>query len=50
MTMAWFALLIFGTGYASKWLQGPRSVRVIDRLTGTVLVGFGVKLALEPAH
>lgn len=50
LTMAWFALLIFGTGYASKWLQGPRSVRVIDRITGTVLVGFGVKLALEPGH
>lgn len=50
LTMAWFALLIFGTGYASRWLQGPRSVRIIDRATGTVLVGFGVKLALEPGH
>lgn len=50
LTMAWFALLIFGTGYASRWLQGPRSVRIIDRVTGTVLVGFGVKLALEPGH
>lgn len=50
LTMAWFALLIFGTGYAAKWLQGPRSVRIIDRVTGTVLVGFGAKLALEPGH
>ncbi len=50
LTMVWFALLIFGTGYASKWLQGPRSVRIIDRVTGTVLVGFGVRLALEPGH
>lgn len=24
--------------------------RVIDRITGTVLVGFGLKLALEPGH
>ncbi|WP_411375147.1 LysE family translocator [Arthrobacter sp. MPF02] len=50
LTMAWFALLIFGTGYASKWLKGPRTVRIIDRITGTVLVGFGVKLALQPGH
>lgn len=50
LTLAWFTLLIFGTGYASKWLQGPRSERIIDRVTGTVLIGFGVKLALEPMH
>ena len=50
LTMAWFTLLIFGTGYASKWLNGPRSVRIIDSVTGTVLVGFGLKLALEPRH
>jgi threonine/homoserine/homoserine lactone efflux protein len=48
--MLWFAGLIFGAGYASRWLSGPRSVRVIDRVTGTVLVGFGLKLALEPRH
>lgn len=50
LAMAWFTLLIFGTGYASRWLQGARSIRIIDRITGTVLVGFGLKLALEPAH
>ncbi|MDQ0676167.1 MULTISPECIES: LysE family translocator [Micrococcaceae] len=50
LTMAWFTLLIFGTGYASRWLQGARSIRIIDSITGTVLVGFGLKLALEPAH
>jgi threonine/homoserine/homoserine lactone efflux protein len=50
LAMAWFTLLIFGTGYASRWLKGARSVRIIDSITGTVLVGFGLKLALEPAH
>jgi threonine/homoserine/homoserine lactone efflux protein len=50
LTMAWFTLLIFGTGYASRWLKGARSIRIIDSITGTVLVGFGLKLALEPAH
>lgn len=50
LSMAWFTLLIFGTGYAARWLKGARSIRIIDSITGTVLVGFGVKLALEPAH
>jgi threonine/homoserine/homoserine lactone efflux protein len=50
LTMAWFTLLIFGTGYASRWLKGARSIRIIDSITGSVLVGFGLKLALEPAH
>jgi threonine/homoserine/homoserine lactone efflux protein len=50
LAMAWFTLLIFGTGYASRWLKGARSIRIIDSITGTVLVGFGLKLALEPAH
>lgn len=50
LSMVWFTLLIFGTGYAARWLKGARSIRIIDGITGTVLVGFGVKLALEPAH
>ncbi|SLK00267.1 LysE family translocator [Arthrobacter sp. P2b] len=50
LAMAWFTLLIFGTGYAARWLKGARSIRIIDSITGTVLVGFGLKLALEPAH
>jgi threonine/homoserine/homoserine lactone efflux protein len=50
LAMAWFTLLIFGTGYAARWLKGARSIGIIDSITGTVLVGFGMKLALEPAH
>ncbi|AUZ33920.1 lysine transporter LysE [Arthrobacter sp. PGP41] len=50
LAMAWFTLLIFGTGYASRWLKGARSIRIIDGITGTVMVGFGLRLVLEPAH
>lgn len=50
LAMAWFTLLIFGTGYASRWLKGARTIRIIDSITGTVMVGFGLRLALEPAH
>lgn len=49
-SMAWFTLLILATGFTSRWLRNARSIRVIDQITGTVLVGFGLKLALEPGH
>jgi threonine/homoserine/homoserine lactone efflux protein len=50
LAMLWFTLLIFVTGFASRWLKGARSIRTIDSITGTVLVGFGLKLALERGH
>lgn len=46
--LAWSTFLIYGAGFASQWLKGARSVRIIDRVTGTVLVCFGLRLALEP--
>jgi threonine/homoserine/homoserine lactone efflux protein len=50
LTLAWFTLLILGSQFASNWLKGPRSVKLVDRITGTVLVGFGLKLAATPGH
>jgi len=48
LTMAWFSVLIFGPQFAGKWLKNASSIRIIDRITGSVLIGFGVKVALEP--
>lgn len=48
LTIVWFALLILGGGAASRLLRSPQATRIIDRITGVVLVGFGVRLALEP--
>lgn len=46
LTIVWFSVIIIGTGFVSRRLSGPRAVRVIDLITGTVLIGFGAKLAL----
>ena len=46
ITMAWFALLIALTIPLGRFLSKPRVVRNLDRLTGCVFVGFGVKLAV----
>jgi threonine/homoserine/homoserine lactone efflux protein len=43
--LAWFALFIAIAGRARRILSTPRSQRLVNRLTGSVLVGFGIKLA-----
>ena len=45
--MTWFAVLIIGGGYARRWLSSPRSLTVIDRVTGVVLMGFGGTLLVN---
>lgn len=44
--MAWFTALIAGTHLTSRWLRSTRAHRLVDRVTGTALVAFGLKLAL----
>jgi threonine/homoserine/homoserine lactone efflux protein len=46
ITTAWFALLIALTVPLGRFLSKPGVVRNLDRLTGCVFVGFGVKLAV----
>ncbi len=45
MGCAWFAVLILATRPIAQWLKRPTVVRVLDRVTGLVFVGFGVRLA-----
>lgn len=47
LTLVWLAAYAFAVGHASGLLQRPGVRRVLDRVTGVVLIGFGVKLALE---
>jgi threonine/homoserine/homoserine lactone efflux protein len=46
MGIAWFALLIGATRPLARALKRPAVIRRLDRLTGIVFLGFGVKLAL----
>lgn len=46
MGLIWFALLITATRPVARALKRPAIVRRLDRLTGLVFFGFGVKLAL----
>ena len=46
-TGVWLALLAWLTQRGTNWLHRPRVQKVADRLTGVVLIGFGVRLASE---
>jgi threonine/homoserine/homoserine lactone efflux protein len=45
--LVWFTVLILGAHRARTWFARRRVKRAMDALTGTVLVGFGVDLALR---
>lgn len=43
----WFAALIAATTPLKRWLQRAAVVRWLDRMTGAVFIGFGLRLALD---
>lgn len=43
----WFAMLIGAVHLARRFLDSSRIHTIMDRITGTVLIGFGLKLALS---
>jgi len=46
-TALYFVLLLFLAGRITSWMRDPRIRRRLDWATGTVLIGFGVRLAVE---
>jgi threonine/homoserine/homoserine lactone efflux protein len=46
-TALYFAVLLFVAGRITRWMRDPKIRRRLDWATGTVLIGFGVRLAVE---
>jgi threonine/homoserine/homoserine lactone efflux protein len=46
-TALYFALLLFLAGRITEWMRDAKIRRRLDWATGTVLIGFGVRLAVE---
>jgi threonine/homoserine/homoserine lactone efflux protein len=46
-TALYFAVLLFVAGRITGWMRDPKIRRRLDWATGTVLIGFGVRLAVE---
>lgn len=44
---AWLCVLIAAMRPLKRWLERPAVVRVLDRVTGLVFIGFGLRLVLD---
>ena len=47
LTAAYFAVLLVLAGRVTGWMNDPRIRRRLDRATGVILIGFGIRLAVE---
>ncbi|HLY34857.1 MAG TPA: LysE family translocator [Jatrophihabitantaceae bacterium] len=47
-TALYCALLLALAGRVTAWMNRPRTRRRLDAITGSVLIAFGIRLALEP--
>lgn len=47
LSVSWFFLYVYFINFLRDWLMSPKVQKVMDRVTGIVLIGFGLKLALD---
>lgn len=50
LTALWFLLYVYLINQVSAFMKKPKTQSIIEGITGTILIGFGIKLALEKAH
>lgn len=50
LTAIWFLLYVTLINQISTFMKKPKAQTIIEGITGTVLIGFGIKLALEKSH
>ncbi|MDR7236530.1 LysE family translocator [Neobacillus drentensis] len=50
LTAIWFLLYVYLINQISAFMKKPKAQNIIEGITGTILIGFGIKLALEKSH
>jgi RhtB (resistance to homoserine/threonine) family protein len=50
LTALWFVLYIYLINQIRAFMKKPKTQNMIEGITGTILIGFGIKLALEKTH
>lgn len=50
LTAIWFLLYVYLINQISAFMKKPKAQNIIEGITGTILIAFGIKLALEKAH
>ncbi|BEV40851.1 LysE family transporter [Bacillus stercoris] len=47
LAVLWFLFLVYIIDYAKKWMKNLRFQKVFQKITGMILVGFGIKTGLS---
>lgn len=47
LSITWFFIYVYFINHMREWLLSPKVQKWMDKATGLVLIGFGLKLALE---
>lgn len=50
LTAVWFIMYILLVDQISAFMKRPKTTTVIESVTGAMLIGFGIKLAMEKAQ
>ena len=50
LTAIWFLFYVYLINQISAFMKKPKAQNIIEGITGTILIGFGIKLALEKSH
>ncbi|MFS0864371.1 LysE family translocator [Fredinandcohnia sp. 179-A 10B2 NHS] len=50
LTAIWFILYVYLINQISAFMKKPKTRNIIEGITGGILIGFGIKLALEKSH
>jgi len=43
----WLSLVTLFLGKMRRWITHPRTQRILESVTGVILIGFGLRLAVE---
>ncbi|MEC1634015.1 LysE family transporter [Bacillus mojavensis] len=47
LAVLWFLFLVYIIDYAKKWMKNPKFQKAFQKITGIMLVGFGIKTGLS---
>jgi len=50
LTIVWYLFYIYLLNQISAFMKKPKTQKAIEGITGTILIGFGIKLPLEKAR
>jgi RhtB (resistance to homoserine/threonine) family protein len=50
MTAVWSSLYVYLINHISAFMKKPKTQTIIEGITGTILIGFGIKLFFEKVH